>query len=76
MLVEAILSLVPKAQFSVWGDEIIWHDERPMPDVKIIKAKAAELEAAKPTKEELEAKRQQILDRLGLTEEEAKLLLG
>lgn len=55
--------------------EIIWRDYTPeeIAEVKVYKAK---IEEEKKLAEEKRLARQAILNRLGITEEEAKLLLG
>jgi hypothetical protein len=79
-ITKALLSLCPEADWSLTGDDyenIIWNSQT-------IKPTLAELEAeitALPSKEAAlknahETARKAILDRLGLTLDEAKILLG
>lgn len=74
----AILYIRPNAAFTLRGDEIEWLDtEQTQPTDKEI---AAALIAYNKAKEDAEIaalnKRKEILDRLGITQDEAKLLLG
>ena len=75
-ITDALLRLIPGAQWTLAGDDysnISWHCECVQPTLEEIEleiAKEPEIAAAKATQ------RQAILDRLGLTAEEAALLLG
>ena len=72
--------LVPNAKFVLIGDTLDgleWLDERPFPTKSEFDATLKKLPALiKAETEAKEAKRQAILDRIGLTADEAKLLLG
>lgn len=75
-IADALLRLCPDAKWTLAGDsysDIEWLCECSKPTLKQIEAevaKAPEIEAAKA------ATRTAILDRLGITEEEARILLG
>jgi hypothetical protein len=80
-IVFAIKYLLPEAQFSFTGDDldtIVWtvptsgHPTKEQIIAAIEPSKAA-LEQASIAKQ---AKKQELLDRLGITQEEANLLLG
>lgn len=77
-LVNAILHLRPEAKFVVRGEEIEWMDEdQTQPTAEEIEiglaAYKAKMNAETKAKEQAKAA---LLDRLGITEEEAALLLG
>jgi hypothetical protein len=75
--VKIIQFLRPDAQFVLRGDEIEWCDTvQKQPTQKEIEdAKDAYLAKVQAEKSEALSKRQSILDRLGITAEEAALLL-
>ncbi len=77
----------PNAVWSISNDDystLIWHSEISKPTLAEIQAHiptieaeiAAELEAKKIAEETARLKREALLARLGITEEEARLLLG
>ena len=76
--VNAIKHIRPNAEFVLKGDELEWLDtEQTEPTKKEIENGLIAYKAA--LKAELDAKaaqRQEILDRIGLTADEAKLILG
>jgi len=78
-IVEALNSLVPNAKWQLTGDDysdINWIDGD-KPTVEELQNEIELLPQRKAAKQaEAAAKRQALLDRLGITEEEAKLLLG
>jgi len=78
-IVEALNSLVPNAKWQLTGDDysdINWIDGD-KPTVEELQNEIQLLPQRKAAKQaEAAAKRQALLDRLGITEEEAKLLLG
>ena len=75
-IAEALIRLTPDAVWTLNGDsysDIEWLCECPKPTLKQVEAevaKAPEIAAAKV------ATRAALLERLGITEDEAKLLLG
>jgi hypothetical protein len=75
-IADALLRLCPDAKWTLVGDsysDIDWLCECPKPNEKAVEAeiaKAPQIEAAKASQKAA------ILERLGLTEDEAKLLLG
>lgn len=75
---EAILFIRPNAEFVLRGDSLEWLDkEQPEPTEDEIDA--ALKAYAKNKKEELKekaAKRAALLEKLGISEDEAKILLG
>ena len=80
-LTRAILSLRPGAQFAIQGDDystIVWHElEGAAPTAKAIDDEIARLKAADVTAEaDRAAAKSALLTRLGITEEEARLLLS
>lgn len=75
-ITEAIIRLRPTAQFMLAGDnftDIEWLCECTKPTIKEIEAEVARLPQIIAEKE---AAKQAILDRLGITNEEAKLILS
>jgi hypothetical protein len=72
----ALLRIAPEAKWTLSGDnydEIIWHCECIKPSKSAVDAEIAkepDIAAAKATA------RQAVLDRLGITAEEAQLILG
>jgi len=75
---KAILFIRPDAKFAINGETLIWLDDNQTePSKSEIQAGwiayQAKLEADKA---EASAKREALLERLGITEEEAKLLLS
>ena len=76
--VHAITHIRPNAQFSLTGDVLEWFDtEQTEPTAKEIEAGLKSYKAAIKTEAESKAaQRQAIADRLGLTADELKLLLG
>jgi hypothetical protein len=80
-LTRAIISLRPGAQFAIQGDDystIVWHElEGTAPTAKAIADEITRLKAADVTAEaNRAAARTALLSRLGLTEDEARLLLS
>lgn len=77
-LVLAIKHIRPSAQFALRGDELEWLDtEQGKPTQAEIEAGWVAYQAkVESNKTEAAAQRQALLSRLGITEEEAKLLLG
>jgi hypothetical protein len=76
--VNAILFIRPEANFQLVGDDLIWQDENQTEPTKLeidagLIAYQAAQEAEAATKA---AQRQALLERLGITEDEARLLLG
>jgi hypothetical protein len=77
---EALKALRPDKEFSTFEDNavVVWHDKKVIPptqdeiEAKIEELKTAETNAAT----EKAAAKAALLERLGITEEEAKLLLG
>ena len=76
--VQAIQFICPGAEFTLRGDEIEWLDENynQPSDEQIAEAWLAYQEKVATDKINEEKKRQAILDRLGITADEAKLLLS
>lgn len=74
----AILQIRPNAVFTLRGDDIEWLDtEQDEPTAKEIADGLVAYKAAKEAEEKAAlAKRAEILDRLGITAEEAKLILA
>lgn len=73
-------SLYPGAQWSLDGDTyagLIWHSDTPKPTEKELEDGRTKVEAliAKAESDKAKAK-QSVLDRLGITADEAALLLG
>jgi hypothetical protein len=77
-LVLAIKHIRPSAQFALRGDELEWLDtEQGKPTQAEIEAGWVAYQAkVESDKTEAAAQKQALLNRLGITEEEAKLLLG
>ena len=75
---KAILHIRPGAEFVLRGDDLEWSStEQTEPTDKEIKDGFIAYQAAQKAEAEAkEAQRQAILDRLGITSEEAKILLG
>jgi hypothetical protein len=77
---EALVILAPGAQWILSGDnysEIQWLCDCPKPTAEQVTNKIADLPAIKTAEKETKtAARQSVLNRLGLTEEEAQLILG
>jgi hypothetical protein len=81
LLHTAIQALRPSKEFTMYGDDpstIVWNDEDVItPTDKEIKDKYAELLAAEQKAEaDKVAQRSAILEKLGLSEEEIKVLLA
>ena len=76
--VKAIKFIRPGAEFVLRGNELDWLDnEQTKPtDEEIEAGFIAYQDALAQAQAEAQAKRQALLDKLGITEEEAKLLLG
>ena len=76
--VNAIQFIRPNSEFTLRGDEIEWHDKKQtQPTEAEIEAGWIAYQAAQAAEAEAKAaQRQAILDRLGLTSEEARLLLS
>jgi hypothetical protein len=76
--VKIIQFLRPNAEFILRGEVIEWLDQKQIEptQAEIENAKNAYLEKVEADKKEVEAKRKTILDKLGITEAEAKLLLS
>jgi hypothetical protein len=74
----AILFIRPGAEFVLHGLDIEWHDaNKTQPTEEEIAQGWIDYQAKEAAdKAEAEAKRQALLDKLGITEEEAKLLLS
>jgi len=74
----AILFIRPGAEFVLHGLEIEWHDKKQIQPTEEEIAQALvdyqAIEAAQ--KAEIEDKRQALLDKLGISEDEARLLLS
>ena len=77
LVAKAVGNLRPNTEWTLSGDDvenIIWHtsDVKPITKTELNAeiARLEEIEAEKP------AKRANLLERLGITEDEAKLLLG
>ena len=79
-IAKALNYLLPEARFVLSGntvDGIEWLDERPLPSETEIKNAIEQVKADEITEAATKAaQRQVILDRLGLTSDEARLLLG
>ena len=77
-LVLAIKHIRPSAQFALRGDELEWLDtEQGKPTQAEIEAGWVAYQAkVESDKTETAAQKQALLNRLGITEDEAKLLLG
>lgn len=81
LLHTVIQSLRPGKEFTMFDDDlstIVWNEQEVItPTQEEIDAARIALEAKEISdKAEAEAKRQALLDKLGITEEEARLLLG
>ncbi len=79
-IVEALAYLAPKGGWTLSGDnynDLVWLAEGNPPTLAEVEAEIAIIPARKEqAKAEAQAKRQALLAKLGITEEEAKLLLG
>lgn len=80
-LTRAILSLRPGAQFAIQGDDystVVWHElEGTAPTAKAVEIEMRRLQAVDVTATaDRAAARTALLARLGLTEDEARLLLS
>jgi hypothetical protein len=77
-IIKAIQFIRPDAEFSLSGEELTWLDENQTePTQTEIEAGWIAYEEAKSVKAEAKAaQRQALLNRLGITEEEARILLG
>lgn len=79
-ILEAIQNLVPEAKFVLSGidyENIEWVDERNKPSLEEVENEIKRLPAKrKKALEEKTAIRQTILDKLNITEEDVRLLLG
>jgi hypothetical protein len=75
---KAILFIRPNAEFVLRDSEIEWHDAaQTQPTEEEIAQGWIDYQAKEAAdKAEAEAKRQALLDKLGITEDEARLLLG
>ena len=73
----AIYMIRPNAKFTITGDELIWYEQDTIqPTEEEIEAGwVAYQEKEEADKLESESKREALLERLGITEEEARLLL-
>jgi len=77
-MVKAIKHIRPDAEFSLSGDELTWYDKKQTEPTKAQIA-AGWVAYQKSEQAEAEAKAQakaQLLERLGITADEAKLLLA
>jgi hypothetical protein len=74
----AIQSIRPNAKFTLSGDELIWSDEEQVePTESEIKAGWVAYQAKQKAETKANATaKSALLDRLGITEDEAKLLLS
>jgi hypothetical protein len=74
----AIYMIRPNAKFTITGDELIWYEQDTIqPTEEEIEAGwVAYQEKEQADKAEKELKRQLLLDKLGITEDEAKILLS
>jgi len=70
------MKIIEKEFNALTGEETITERDETAAEKKVREAKAKELATAKAEAEAKELARQAILDRLGLTADEAKLLLG
>ena len=79
-IVEALAYLAPKGGWTLSGDDyndLIWLADGNPPTLAEVEAEIAKIPARKEqARAEAKAKRQALLDKLGITEEEARLLLG
>ena len=77
-IVKSLMFIKPNAEFILDNDGLNWLDEvQSKPTEKQIKDGWLAYEAAEKSKAEAKANaKSALLDRLGLTEDEAKLLLG
>ena len=79
-MIKALTSLSPNADWTLRGgdfDNIEWHCDCPKPTLDELVAESARLdEVHLKEKADQESAKQAILDRLGLTADEAKLLLS
>jgi hypothetical protein len=79
-IIEAIKYLTPEAEWTLSGDDyndIIWLSNHAKPTLAEIEAEIAQIPARKEAaKIEAESKKAALLDKLGITADEAKLLLG
>jgi len=75
---KAILFIRPNAEFVLRDLEVEWMDvnQTKPTEIEIEEAWIAYQEKEAADKQDAEAKRQALLDKLGITEEEAKLLLS
>jgi len=75
---KAIHFIRPKAEFALCEMEILWHDEQQTkPSQEEIEAGWVAYQAAQVAEAETKAtQKAALLDRLGITEDEAKLLLS
>lgn len=76
--VNAILFIRPKSEFQLDGDELTWLDEnQTKPTEAEIKAGWVAYQAAQEAEAAAKAtQKEALLERLGITEDEAKLLLS
>lgn len=76
--VKAILHIRPNAEFVIVGDDIQWVDTKQSEptDAEIEAGWVAYQAKVEADKQEAAVKRQALLAKLGITEEEARLLLG
>lgn len=77
-IVKSIQFMIPDAQFTLVGDELTWLDENnTKPTNAEIKAGWVAYQAAQEAEAEAQAQaKAELLERLGITEDEAKLLLS
>jgi len=77
-ITNGLLQLGFKSGWAVTGDKItLWENEQPQPSLSEIATAASLWESTLQAEAEAKATaRQAVLDRLGLTAEEAQLLLG
>ena len=75
---KSILHIRPNAEFILTGDELTWIDEtQTQPTEEEIEAGLVAYQAAQIAETEAKAtQKAALLDRLGITEDEAKLLLA
>jgi hypothetical protein len=79
-IIEALAVLTPKAEWTLSGNDyndIIWLSNDPQPSLAEIEAEIALIPVRKEkAKIEAESNKAALLEKLGITEDEAKLLLG
>jgi hypothetical protein len=79
-IIEAIKTLAPKAEWTLSGNDyndIVWLSDDPKPSLAEIEAEIALIPVRKQeAKIETENKKAALLEKLGITADEAKILLG